>query len=71
MSGDSHCKYVLKKYSLDQFQVTFLPVYNWKKKLHYSLPRGEISRFQSKDDFLAADGIKPNHVIIIIYFFIF
>lgn len=31
MSGDSHCKYILKKYSLDQFQVTFLPVYIEKK----------------------------------------
>lgn len=27
----------IKKYSLDQFQVTFLPVYNWKKKKIYTI----------------------------------
>lgn len=71
MSGDSHCKYILKNIVWINFRWLFCLFIIEKKNLHYSLPRWEISRFQSKDDFLAADGIKINHVIIIIYFFIF
>lgn len=73
MSGDSHSKYILKNIvwilsiSGDFFCLFIIE----KKNLHYSLPRWDISRFQSKHDFLAADGIKINHVIIIIYFFSF